>query len=66
MDLTFGEIFRAVAYDQPNALSNRTLWTCDKLLQNGLHCQNGLDIAAIVEALRKEAHLRGVQPDASP
>lgn len=66
MDLTFGEIFRAAAHDQPNALTNRTLWNCDKLLQNGLHCQNGLNIAAIVGALREEAHLRGVQPDASP
>lgn len=66
MDLSFGEIFRAVAHDQPRALTNRTLWTCDKLLQNGLHCQNGLDITAIVGVLRKEAQLRGVQSDTSP
>jgi heterodisulfide reductase subunit C len=66
MDLTFGEIFRAVSHDQPQALTNRTLWTCDRLLHNGLHCQNGLDIRAIVGALREEAHLRGIQPDASP
>ena len=62
MDLTFGDIFRAASHDKPIALSNQTLWTCDKLLQNGLHCQNGLDIAAIVGALREEARLRGIQP----
>ncbi len=63
MDLTFGEIFQAAVHDQSRALSNRTLWTCDKLLENGLHCQNGLDIPAIVGALRQEARLRGLQPD---
>ena len=63
MDLTFGEIFRAAAQDQSIALTNRSLWTCDKLLLNGIHCQNGLDIAAIVQALRDEARLRGIQPD---
>jgi heterodisulfide reductase subunit C len=65
MDITFGEILRAAAHDQPKALTSRTLWTCDKLLQNGYHCQNGVDIAAIVGALRQEARLRGVKPDAS-
>lgn len=65
MDLTFGEIFQAAAHNQPKALTNQTLWTCDKLLQNGLHCQNGLDIAAIVGILRDEAQLRGIQPHAS-
>ena len=62
MDLTFGEIFRAAADDQSNALTNRTLWTCDKLLLNGIHCQNGLDLTTIVQALRDEAQLRGIQP----
>lgn len=66
MDLTFGEIFRAAAHDQHNALTNQTLWTCDKLLLNGLHCQNGLNIIAILGTLRKEAQLRGVQPDDIP
>jgi heterodisulfide reductase subunit C len=64
MDLTFGEIFRAVLHDPSKALTNRTLWTCDKLLHNGLHCQNGLDIPAIVDVLRSEARLRGCSPDA--
>ena len=61
MDLTFGEIFRAAAHDQPKAFTNQTLWTCDKLLLNGINCQNGLDIGAIVAALRNEARQRGIQ-----
>jgi hypothetical protein len=65
MDLSFGEIFKAAALNQPKALTNRTLWTCDKLIENGLHCQNGLDIGAIVGALRQEAHVRGIDPDDS-
>jgi heterodisulfide reductase subunit C len=63
MDLTFGEIFQAAAHDRTRALTNRTLWACDTLLQNGLHCQNGLDIGVIVQALRQEARLRGIHPD---
>lgn len=65
MDLSFGEIFQAAAHDHLRALTSQTLWTCDKLLLNGLHCQNGLDITAIVGALRQEALLRGVRPDIS-
>ncbi|TFH37939.1 MAG: hypothetical protein E4G99_00995 [Anaerolineales bacterium] len=63
MDLSFGEILHAAARDLPLALSNRTLWTCDTLLQNGLHCQNEIDIARIVQALRAEAHVRGIYPE---
>ena len=63
MDLSFGEIFQAAVHDLTNALANRTLWTCDTLLQNGLHCQNGLDLGTIVQALRQEARLRGIHPD---
>ena len=66
MDLTFGEIFQAAAHDRPKALTNRTVWSCDKLLKNGMHCQNGLDIAAIVAVLRQEAQLRGLQPEVFP
>lgn len=62
MDLTFGEIFQAIAHDQQEALTSYTLWTCDTLLHNGLHCQNGLDIGAIVQALRAEAKVRGINP----
>jgi heterodisulfide reductase subunit C len=65
MDLTFGEIFRAAANDHTRALTSLTLWTCDKLLHNGLHCQNGLDLEAIIQALRDEASLRGIDPKTS-
>jgi heterodisulfide reductase subunit C len=65
MDLTFGEIFRAAVHDHARALTSRTLWTCDKLLLNGLHCQSGLDLEAIIQALREEARLRGIDPKIS-
>jgi hypothetical protein len=64
MDFSFGEVFHFVAHDDPKALTNQTLWNCDTLLEKGIHCQNGLDLSAVVTALRDEARLRGVKPKA--
>lgn len=55
MDLTFGEVLRAAARNDPRALKNRTLWACDELLELNPRCQAGLDLASIVLALRREA-----------
>jgi hypothetical protein len=64
MDFSFGEVFQLVAHDDPKALTTQTLWNCDTLLEKGVHCQNGLDLSAVVTALRDEARLRGVKPKA--
>ena len=58
MDLTFGEIIRAAARDDPQAVDNRTLATCDELLAR-VRCLSGVDIASVILALIHEAELRG-------
>jgi hypothetical protein len=62
MDLTFGEIMRAVERDDPCALTNRTLWVCDEVLESFAVCQGGIDIQAVIHVLRSEAILRGHPP----
>lgn len=59
MDLTFGELIRAAARDDPRALTCATLWNCDAVLESGC-CQEGLDIPAVIQALRQEAAMRGL------
>ena len=51
---------RAVAKDDPTALLNETLWNCDPLLDGGFTCQSGIQLEAVIFALRHEAKLRGV------
>lgn len=59
MDLTLGELFQAAARDDPVALGSRTLWACDPLLLQRHACQARIDLAAVINALRQEALLRG-------
>jgi heterodisulfide reductase subunit C len=60
MDLSFGEIMRAAARDDPQALQNATLWACDDLIERNARCQAGLDIASVILVLRREAQVRGL------
>ncbi len=62
MDLTFGEVLQAAARDDLQALTNRTLWNCDRALADRPRCQEGIDIAAVMAALRQEARRRGYTP----
>ena len=59
MDLTFGEVMRAAARDDMQALTNNTLWACDELLERQPRCQAGLEITSVILALRREAELLG-------
>ena len=61
MDLSFGEVIRAAARDDPIALTNDTLWNCDEALILQPICQAGLDIYAIIQTLRFEATSRGLK-----
>ena len=55
MDLSFGELMRAVARNDPRALQNETIWVCDDLLERSPRCHAGLNIASVILALRQEA-----------
>jgi heterodisulfide reductase subunit C len=59
MDLTFGEVMQAAARNDVRALTNRTLWACDSVLAAHARCQEGIDLAAVIRALREEALRRG-------
>ena len=60
MDLTLGELMQAVVRDEIRALTSRTLWACDPLLDGRLRCQQGIDVVVVIQALRQEAARRGL------
>ena len=59
MDLSFGDIIRAAAKNDPAALNNKTLWNCDIVIQQNPICPSGLDRNLVIHALREEAQIRG-------
>ncbi len=64
MDLTLGELMQAVVRDELRALTSRTLWACDPLLDGRLRCHQGIDVPVVIRALRQEAVRRGLSgPD---
>ncbi len=63
MDLCFGEILRSAGRDDPQALTCKSLWTCEPYLAGPGSCQAGLDIASIIAVLRDEALRRGLGPE---
>jgi heterodisulfide reductase subunit C len=62
MDLAFGEILRYAAHDDERALACQSLWCCESLLAGLPRCPAGIDIPAIIHALRREALRRGFRP----
>ncbi len=59
MDLSFGELIRAAAENDPLALDNKTLWNCDTLIETSPRCPSGLNRATVIQVLREEAYARG-------
>jgi len=66
MDLTLGEIVRAAARDDPQALTCATLSACEDLLLRPIPCTAGLDLTSIMIFLQREAELRGAAPAEAP
>ena len=62
MDLAFGEILRLAARDDERSLGCASLWRCEPLLNDSTRCPAGIDIPAVIGALRKEALRRGFGP----
>ena len=63
MDVSIGEVLQAANRNENLALTNRTLWNFDTLMEHGVQCQAGLDIVSILITLQREAELRGVKMD---
>lgn len=64
MDLTFGQIIQAALRDDASAMTNRTLWACDDLLEGYTLCRSGIDLTSVMLALRNEAEVRGLRSEA--
>ncbi|HET7011448.1 MAG TPA: hypothetical protein VFI11_11800 [Anaerolineales bacterium] len=60
MELTFGEIMRAAARNEVTVLSSPSLWCCEPLIRQRLHCQAEINVPAVIEVLRREAYRRGL------
>jgi heterodisulfide reductase subunit C len=58
MDLTIGELMQAAARDDERALDSATLWAC-AAPKDGLRCQQGIHVSAVLDELRTEAVRRG-------
>ena len=63
MDLSFGDIMRAAAGNAPIALENQTLWNCDTVIERDPVCPSGIDRSLVIQALREEARIRGVNKE---
>ncbi len=64
MDMTIGELMQTVIRDERRALTSQTLWSCDPIVNGSLRCRQGIDLPAVIAALRAEARLRGLAEDA--
>lgn len=62
MDLTFGEILRLAAVNDERAIVCESLWCCEPLLGKTGRCPAGIDVPAVIRALRQEALRRGYHP----
>jgi len=61
-DLTLGEIVRAAARNDPQALTCATLSASEDLLLRPIPCTASLSLPSILIALQREAELRGLAP----
>jgi heterodisulfide reductase subunit C len=59
MDIPVGSMIQMVMFDDEEILTSRTLWSDCVLAKAGLACSRGIDISAVMHALREEATRRG-------
>jgi hypothetical protein len=58
MDVPLTTVLKMVMFDDEEVLTSRTVWS-DRVLEEASHaCKRGLNLQAILMALRSEAHLR--------
>lgn len=62
MDLTLGELLQMAARDDHAVFTSKTLWAYDLSSVKPDHCQEGINLPLVVEALRNEAIYRGYSP----
>jgi len=61
LDISLGTLVQMVLYNDDEVLISRALW-CESVLEGARHvCKRGLDLQAIMLALREEALRRGLK-----
>jgi heterodisulfide reductase subunit C len=60
MDIPVGSMIQMVMFDDEEILTSRTLWSDCVLAKARLACSRGIDISAVMSALREEATRRGL------
>lgn len=59
MDIPVGSMIQMIMFDDEEILTSRTLWSDCVLTKARLACHRGINISAVMEALREEATKRG-------
>jgi heterodisulfide reductase subunit C len=60
MDIPVGSMIQMIMFDDEEILTSRTLWSDCVLTKARLACHRGINISAVMEALREEATRRGL------
>jgi len=60
LDIPVGSMIQMVMFDDEEILPSRTLWSDCVLAKARLACSRGINISAVMEALREEATRRGL------
>lgn len=63
MDIPIGSMIQMVMFDDEEILTSRTLWSDCVLTKARLACSRGIDISAVMHALREEATRRGLKAE---
>ena len=60
MDIPVGSMIQMIVFDDEEILTSRTVWSDCVLTKARLACSRGIDISAVMQALREEATRRGL------
>ena len=63
MDIPLGSMIQMIMFDDEEILTSRTLWSDCVLTKARLACHRGIDISAVMQALREEAQRRGLSAE---
>ena len=60
MDIPVGSMIQMIMFDDDEILTSRTLWSDCVMTKARLACHRGINISAVMQALREEATRRGL------
>lgn len=60
LDIPVGSMIQMVMFNDEELLTSRTLWSDCALTEARRACSRGIDISAVMRALREEAERRGL------